>query len=422
MEHNTFRTKQWIQIALINFCVVALAGVTMRYKINFSLPAVNQKYLMHGHSHFAFVGWVAIALMVLMVRYLIRNKVQTNYKKYNCILIADVIASYAMFISFIIQGYALWSITFSTITILISYFFIFFYWKDLGKVIDAGFSRAWHKAALLLWAFSSLGAFMLAYLMVNHIMIQDLYFSAVYFFMHFQYNGWFLFVCFGVFFSYMHRLGLFQIGFLSKRLFIILAITVIPSFFLSILWMRLPLSLHWIANISGVLQLLALLYFYRILSVVKNSEKIRFSWSTKWLWTLASAAFILKIILQVLSIIPFLSHFAFSFRPIIIGYLHLSFVGIISLFILGYINEFIHRFRGRVSGIGALVFVTGFIVQEIILMLQGLEAMNVEPIRSANIILFYCAILMAAGLVWITVGIMRTQEYEMDTADADKRY
>jgi hypothetical protein len=422
MEHYTFRTKQWIQVALINFCVVALAGITMRYKINFSLPAVNQKYLMYGHSNFAFVGWVAVALMVLMVRYLIRNKVQTNYKKYNRILIADVIASYAMFISFIIQGYAFWSITFSTITILISYFFIFFYWKDLNKVIDAGFSRAWHKAALLLWAFSSLGAFMLAYLMANHIMIQDLYFSAVYFFMHFQYNGWFLFVCFGVFFSYMHRLGLFQIGFLSKRLFIILAITVIPSFFLSILWMRLPLSLHWIADISGVLQLLALLYFYRILSVVKNSEKIRFSWSTKWLWTLASMAFILKIILQVLSIIPFLSHFAFSFRPIIIGYLHLSFVGIISLFILGYINEFIHRFRGRVSGIGALVFVTGFIVQEIILMLQGLEAMNVEPIRSANIILFYCAILMAAGLVWITVGIMRTQEYEMDTADADKRY
>jgi hypothetical protein len=422
MEHYTFKTKQWIQIALINFCVVALAGITMRYKINFSLPTVNQKYLMYGHSNFAFVGWVAVALMVLMVRYLIRNKVQTNYKKYNRILIADVIASYAMFFSFIIQGYGFWSITFSTITILISYFFIFFYWKDLDKVIDAGFSRAWHKLALLLWAFSSLGAFMLAYLMVNHIMIQDLYFSAVYFFMHFQYNGWFLFVFFGVFFSYMHRLGLFQIGFLSKRLFIIMAITVIPSFFLSILWMRLPLSLHWVAGISAILQLLALLYFYKILLVVKKSEKIRFSWSTKWLWILASAAFILKIILQVLSIIPFLSHFAFSFRPIIIGYLHLSFVGIISLFILGYINEFIHRFRGRVSGIGAIVFVTGFIVQEIILMLQGLEAMNVEPIRSANIILFYCAILMAAGLVWITIGIMKTQEYEMDTADADKRY
>jgi len=348
-----------------------------------------------------------------MVRYLVRNNVPTSYKKYNWILIAEVIASYAMFISFIIQGYALWSITFSTITILISYFFIFFYWKDLNKVNDAGFSRAWLKTALALWALSSLGAFMLAYLMANHIMIQDLYFASVYFFMHFQYNGWFLFACFGIFFSYMHRLGLYRLAFLSKRLFIIMAITVIPTYFLSILWLRLPLSLHWIANISGILQLLVLLYFFRILKAVTNSETIHFSWSTKWLWIFSSIAFILKIILQMLSTLPFLSRFAFGFRPIVIGYLHLSFVGIISLFILGYINEFIHRFRGRVSGIGAIVFVAGFVIQEIILMLQGLEAMNVEPIKSANIILFYCAILMAAGLIWITIGIFRTKEQEL---------
>ncbi|MEP6626728.1 MAG: hypothetical protein ABJA32_02045 [Ginsengibacter sp.] len=413
MGTNTFRTKQWIQIALINFCVVALAGVTMRYKINFSLPAVNQKYLMHAHSQFAFVGWVAVGLMTLMVRYLIRNNVHTNYRKYHWILLADVIASYAMFISFIIQGYDVWSITFSTLTIFISYFFIFFYWKDLNKVVDAGFSRAWQKAALLLWAFSSMGAFMLAYLMANHIMIQDLYFSAVYFFMHFQYNGWFLFVCFGVFFSYMHRLGLIRIGVLSRRLFIVMAITVVPTYFLSILWMRLPLALHWIANISAVLQLLVLFYFFKILQVVRKSESIQFTWSTKWLWIMASTAFILKIILQMLSTMPFLSHFAFGFRPVVIGYLHLSFVGVISLFILGYINEFIHRFRGRVSGIGAVIFVTGFVVQEIILMLQGLEAMNVEPIKYANIILFYCAILMAAGLIWITIGVIRTQGREV---------
>ncbi|MEO9003954.1 MAG: hypothetical protein ABI288_04420, partial [Ginsengibacter sp.] len=93
-----------------------------------------------------------------------------------------------------------------------------------------------------------------------------------------------------------------------------------------------------------------------------------------------------------------------------------------SLFILGYINEFIHRLRGRVSGIGAIVFVTGFVVQEIMLMLQGLEAMNVEPIRSANIILYYCAIMMAAGLIWITIGIIRTQEYETTHQEAVKKY
>ena len=421
MDSVTFKTKYWIEAALVNFCIVALAGVTMRYKINFSLPIVNQKYLMHGHSHFAFVGWVAVALMTLMVRYLVRNGVATNYTKYNRILAADVIVSYAMLISFIIEGYAFWSITFSTLTILISYFFIFFFWKDLNKVSGAGFSVHWLRAALVLWTLSSLGAFMLAYLMASHIMVQDLYFSAVYFFMHFQYNGWFLFVCFGVFFSYMHRLGLFRIALLSRRLFLVLAITVIPTYFLSILWLRLPVALHWIANLSAVLQLIVLLYFFRMLSVVKKSEAVQFSWSTKWLWTLASIAFILKVILQLLSTLPFLSHFAFGFRPVVIGYLHLSFVGIISLFILGYINEFIHRFRGRVSGIGAIIFLSGFIVQEVILMLQGLEAINIQPIKFANIILFYCAILMAAGLVWITAGVMRTHEHEVIVGQPTKQ-
>ena len=210
----------------------------------------------------------------------------------------------------------------------------------------------------------------------------------------------------------MHRLGLYRIAFFSKRLFIIMAITVVPTYFLSILWLRLPLTLHWIADISGILQLLVLFYFFKILSVIQKNTTIKFNCSTRWLWRFASIAFILKIILQMLSTIPYLSHFAFGFRPVVIGYLHLSFVGIISLFILGYINEFIHRFRGNVSGVGAIIFVTGFIVQEVILMLQGLEAMNVEPIKSANIILFYCAILMAAGLIWITSGIMRTQEHE----------
>lgn len=414
MEKNLFRTKQWVEVALINFCVVALAGLTMRYKINFSLPVVNQQNLMHGHSNFAFVGWLAVALMTLMVRYLVRNNVQTNYRKYNLILGIDVIVCYAMFIAFIIQGYAFWSITFSCITILISYFFIFFYWRDLNKVNDAGFSRSWFQAALILWAFSSLGAFFLAYLMANHIMIKELYFAGLYFFMHFQYNGWFLFVCFGVFFSYMHRLGLFRFALLSKRLFIIMVITVIPTYFLSILWLELPLTLHWIANISAFVQLLVLVYFFRIIRVFRKSKDIKFTSVTRWIWMMASVAFILKIILQVLSTLPFLSHFAFGFRPVVIGYLHLSFVGIISLFILGYINEFIHRFRGNVSGIGVIIFVSGFIVQEIILMLQGLEAMNVEPIPSANIILFFCAIAMVAGLIWITSGIIRAQEQEQE--------
>jgi len=124
MGKYTFKTKQWVRVAFINFCIVALAGVTLRYKINFPLPSVNQKYLLHAHSHFAFDGWVAVALMALMVNYLQQHNVVCNYKKYHWILIANCITAYGMFISFMLEGYAFYSITFSMLSIFISYFFI----------------------------------------------------------------------------------------------------------------------------------------------------------------------------------------------------------------------------------------------------------------------------------------------------------
>ena len=413
MENYTFKTRQWIQIALINFCVVALAGVTLRYKINFPLPSVNQKYLLHAHSHFAFTGWVALAFMALMVNYLQQHSVNTNYKKYHWILIANCIAAYGMFFSFIAEGYAFYSITFSTLSIFISYFFIFYLWRDLNKVKDESYAPKWFKAALLLWAVSSLGAFTLAYLMANHIMVQDYYFGAIYFFLHFQYNGWFLFVCFGLLVSYLYKKGFLAIVAISKKLFIVMAITVAPTYFLSVLWLKLPKALHLIADISGILQLLVLFYFVRLFPLVKRNIQRKFTKTTRYLWIMASIAFVIKIILQMLSIIPFLSHYAFGFRPIVIGYLHLSFLGIISFFILGYINQILSEIHRHISRVGVLIFATGVLIQEIILMCQGLEVIEFERLPYANMILFYAAIVMGTGLIWITASVNKVQRFDL---------
>lgn len=409
INNGTFKTRQWIQIALINFCVVALAGVTLRYKINFPLPVVNQKHLLYGHSNFAFVGWVTLALMALMVDYLQQNGVITNYKKYHRILLANCISAYGMFISFIVESYGTYSITFSCLSIFISYFFIYYLWRDLNEIQDKSYARAWLKAALALWAISSLGAFALAFLMINHIMVQDYYFEALYFFLHFQYNGWFLFACFGLLFSWLYKLGFLPVASVSKKLFVIMAVTVAPTYLLSILWLKLPMIIHVIGGISGMLQLLVLIYFIRLFNIAKKRTPPVFSKTTRYLWIMASAAFILKIILQMLSIIPYLSHFAFGYRPVVIGYLHLSFVGIISFFILGYINHILKEVHRHINGGGVILFVGGFLLQEIILMSQGLEAMEVEPLPFANLTLFASAVLMLTGLVWIATGAIRKE-------------
>lgn len=413
MGKNNFNTRRWILIALINFCIVALAGVTLRYKINFPLPAVNQKYLLHAHSHFAFDGWVAIALMACMVNYLQRNNIITNYRKYHWIILASCLTAYAMFISFLFEGYDTLSITFSSLSIFISYFFIFNMWRDLSKVVDKAYSPKWFKGSLILLGVSSLGAFSLAYLMANHIMIQDLYFSAIYFFLHFQYNGWFLFACFGLLFSFLYKIGFLPSAAISKKLFIIMAIMVGPTFLLSILWLKLPVGLRWIANISGILQLIVLLYFIQLLPIIKKHINHKISRTTRFLWIMAAVAFILKIVLQMLSIVPYLSHLAFGFRPVVIGYLHLSFVGIISFFILGYINEIFKENGYRVQGGGIILFVFGFLIQEIVLMAQGLEAIEITPLPYANIILFICAILMFLGLVWVVLGLAKRRQVSL---------
>lgn len=401
MRENRFNASRWIGIALINFCIVALAGIILRYKINFPLPLLNQKNLLHGHSHFAFTGWVTLALMALMINYLRKQNVDTDYKKYNRILFANCITAYGMLISFIIQGYAAFSITFSTLSIFVSYFFIFHYWRDLNKVNDGSYAVSWFKASLIILGISSLGAFTLAFLMARHIMVQDFYFGSIYFFLHFQYNGWFLFACFGLLFSYLHTNAFLSSQSINKKLFLMMAVTVGPSYFLSILWLKLPRILHLIADISGVLQVLILIYFIRLFLNIIKTKPVKINSTTRYLWILASVAFTLKIILQMLSIIPFLTNYAFGFRPIVIGYLHLSFLGIISFFILGYLNQVISQKGRRISRGGVILFVAGVLAQEIVLMVQGLEALEFEPFPYANIILFGTALTIGAGLIWI---------------------
>jgi len=64
--------------------------------------------------------------------------------------------------------------------------------------------------------------------------------------------------------------------------------------------------------------------------------------------------------------------------------------------------------------VGVLIFVTGVLIQEIILMCQGLEAINVEPLPYANIVLFYAAIIMGTGIILITVRINKVRKFDVE--------
>jgi hypothetical protein len=393
MQTTQFNSMKWIRIALINLFIVALAGVVLRYKINFPLPMINQKYLLHGHSHFAFAGWVSLALMALMVNYLLKSGQKINYRKYHWILMANTVTAHGMLITFIFQGYGALSIAFSTLSIFVSYFFIYHYWKDLRCIKEGQHITIWFKSALILLGLSSIGPFALAYLMASHTLL------------HFQYNGWFIFACLGLLFSLLKEKNQPNLSQISKHLFTILTLTVVPTYLLSILGLKVSSYLFWIAAVSSILQLGVLFYSYKLLQVIRNSLNTRLNKMTSYLWTLAYASFCLKIILQSLSVIPYLGQFAFSLRPVIIGYLHLCFLGVISFFILGVFVEVLAKEGMQLSKSGLLIFILGVLLQEGILMVQAFDAIVFQTPFHTNIILFISAVVMATGLARIFLKI-----------------
>ena len=370
---------------------------------------------MQGHSHFAFIGWITMTLISLLVNYLEQHEVRTNYQKYHLILKAHLYVSYAMLISFILEGYGLYSIILSTATIFLSYIFMYHYLRDLRKVSSTLFSKKWLKAALMLWAFSSLGAFSLAYLMASHVNNQDLYVLAIYLFLHFQYNGWFLFAAMGLFYCFV-EIKMNRQAPASKTqhlwgvlLFKWLSLLVVPSYFLSTLWLRMPSPIIWIAYLAAAGQIMIIICLVQWLSALPTAVWSSLSPQNRLLWRLCAIAFTLKICLQALSAIPALSQYAFGFRPIVIGYLHLAFIGIISFFIMGAILNLRLPIIRRYSKPGLMLFITGFVLQELILMIQGLEALKATSLTSAGMLLLYCAILMALGLMLITLKIIHNR-------------
>jgi len=407
--------QKWLKIALLNLCIIAFIGVILRYKIVFALPFVDQKHLLHGHSHFAFAGWITQALMTLLVTYLYRHGLKDSFKKYAWLLMGNLLTAYGMLLTFPFEGYGLFSITFSTLSIFVSYFFAVIFWKDLNKINENRNAHLWFKAAVFFNAISSIGAFSLAFMMATQVMHQNWYLSAVYFFLHFQYNGWFFFACMGLLMSKLQDL---QISSSSiKNIFWLFLAACVPAYFLSAPWIPLPFNLSAVYVLAAVAQVFAWSLFLKI--IFKNMQVLKQNASAtgKWLLSLSALALTIKLLLQVGSTYPPLGQLAFGFRPIVIGYLHLVLLGVITIFLLGYImvNNFIALNKKTILGI--LIFVSGIIINEILLMIQGVSALNYESVPHTNEMLLLAAIIMFSGLLLVLFAQFKKNKEISATAE-----
>ncbi|HLG38591.1 MAG TPA: hypothetical protein VI461_02945 [Chitinophagaceae bacterium] len=394
--------RKWLQISLFNLLLVAVIGVIMRYKIAYSLPWVDQRNLLHAHSHFAFAGWITQALMSLLVSYLFEKGDTAAFKRYRPVLYSNLVTAYGMLVTFPFMGYTFLSIVFSTLSIFVSYWFAIKYWRDLNKLPEKSISHHWFKAAVLFNAVSSLGAFSLAYMLATKNIHPDRYLASIYFFLHFQYNGWFFFACMGFLSYQLNKYGASENQ--LKKIYLFFVAACVPAYFLSALWLPIPELVYILVVVAVFLQLIGWIMLLQLVRRVLPAIKQRMPIFPRILFALCALALTIKLLLQAGSVIPSLSQLAFGFRPIVIGYLHLVLLGVITLFIIAYIVAFKLIPVNEMTRRGIIVFTAGIIANEALLMIQGTADMYYYPVPFINQFLLVAALILFTGILFINLG------------------
>lgn len=394
-------TRFWIRFSFVNLCIVAALGVIMRYKIGFDFPYLSQKNIQHAHSHFAFVGWITHTIYVLLIYFVTKKLSSFNSKQYKVSLIVNLVCSYGMLISFFTSGYSFTSIALSTLTIVNNCYMTCYLFSDFRKISGGNPSIIWFKSALWFNIFSSIGTFYLAYIMASRNFNENWYLASVYFYLHFQYNGFFTFACLGL---VVYLLPKYLPSFkYNKTVFTLFFASCIPAYFLSTLWANLPIWLYAIVVIAAFAQFIAWLI---LLNDVRKSIKVENTLPkfAKFMLLYISFAFTIKLLLQLGSTIPELSKLAFGFRPVVIAYLHLVLLAIISVFLLAfaYIENLMNSHKKTVNAL--IVFLTGIFLNELVLAVQGVASFSYFPIKFINETLFIISLILITGAIMIVLA------------------
>lgn len=400
-------SKLWANLSIFALFTIGLLGLLLRSKIVFSIPFINYNHLVEAHFRFTFSGWVTLALFFLMRIDLLPASVKN--KKYNVLFAGITIGSWAMLVAFLWKGYNTLSISMSLLFILLTYFASYIFVKDILKASLLAGVRWLGVASMICLVISSFGAFVIDYIYFSNSFQAFLYRDSLFTYLHFQYNGFFSLAIMALFFNDLGR----NMPDKAKRnmdsFIVVQIISLIPSLFLSYLWRDPNTPFRIIAIAGSILTLASCLLFVRTFLLLRplfRAEKPKI----KSLILISLASYVLKLFLQCFTIFPLFGNAIFGNRPVIMGFLHLVFIGFVSLFILALFTK--RRLLdpdNTVTGLGLAVFVSGVILNEILLISQGLITMFGPAGTLFPWMLWGVAIWLFAGASLIAIARMLTK-------------
>ncbi len=359
--------KAW-PLLLLNLFTAAVAGTLMRLAFVVELPWMDYYNVLHAHSHFAMMGWAWPALYLLLYREFVPATARERSWRY--LFLALIGSAWALFVAFWAQGYALWSIVFSTLFLLLAYAFARRLWPHLPKGTPAGMLA---RAAIGFMALSTLALWAMPALMLTDLRGSAWYYMAVQFFLHFQFNGWFLFGIVALGFRMMETMGIELPAARVRRFLWWLSASCLMTYALAVTWST-PRPWLFALNSAGVLvQAVALGLFLALIRPHWRTVAARLDGPTRLLLGIALLAFVLKIAIQTAVVIPFIAKVAYTIRNFVIGFIHLILLGVVTCGLLGF-SAFRQMWPARTAParLGLALFVGGLIGTETWLFLQGL--------------------------------------------------
>jgi hypothetical protein len=296
-------------IILLNFVVLAAFGALLRYMLCFP-TSLNYLNILHAHSHFAFAGWVFMALIFLLAKQIGLDR-SIAMKE---MLVLTLLSSLGMLISFSMQGYKAVSIVLSTLFLLLT--FQFAYVASRHLIGQNSVYKKLFKASLFFLVISSIGPLALGALKASG-NTGIVYQNSIYFYLHFQMNGWMLFAVLALL---SHQLDLSKAK-ISLWLNLFIASTVL-LFFIFTLWAKPPVWVAVLATLGALLN--AVSWFMLVFKLGNIRQKLSL------LLKAALLAISIKVVFQLFVCVPQIGEWTFANRNLIIGYVHLLTLGCVT--------------------------------------------------------------------------------------------
>ncbi|PUU70057.1 hypothetical protein DBB36_10485 [Flavobacterium sp. WLB] len=398
--------KTWIICCFFNFLIACTFGLLMRFMFLFHLNFINYSFILHVHSHVAMLGWVYMIIYVLVIHFFI-PKEKSRKPVYNRLFWLTELSVTGMMLAFPFQGYGLFSIAFSTMHILLSYLFCRLIWKDLPKQKTS--SQRLLSVSVLFMVFSTLGVWCLGPAVSTLGKQSAFYQIAIQFFLHFQFNGWFLLAVLALFLKQFHH-KIDETDF--RKFYIILIVSTILTVSFPIRWFVESNVLRWINTFGVVLQLTAFIYFYKMLRPQISDFKANLNKEAKKFYGLALCSLFLKIGIQLLIIFPNIATISHKVRNFVIGFIHLSSLGIITGFVFGILLQNKMLSSDSLSlKMGVKCFIFGYVGTEVLLFLQGgFFLFNKGTILGYYQNIFGFSLLLVLGLILITASAINKKQ------------